>query len=463
MITFIKKYRFEFAIFLLAFCIRLAYLYLSIRAQNGNLIDAISGADGYYSLSQNIIQGNGYSIYDHAPYILNSVRPPVFPYFLAWTHMLFNSYWTPLLLQLLIGSILPIFAMALVKYVTPVRSVAVGVGIFLAIEPVSILFSTFFYSETFFTLLFFISILYLFSFVKTERFLHLIFSAFFLGFAALTKPTVLYLPIFIICVLLWHYRKEFPQILFRIGVYGAVCMLVLAPWALRNYREFGVISVSSLSGVALYDVLVPSVLSLKNGTTFATEFDAKLRQGGVDPNYSSVAQSKELTEKAIPILLANPVPLLLITANTGLNFFIHDGLYDVLRHVGVRPNLLLGKPALFLLLTHPLKLGEFILYYATSPLILILVWRVVWIVVTVLATIGAVRYLRRERITVYAQLSISMILYFMLTTLVIGLTVTARYRLPVQVLILTFAFYEMLQLAALVRRGKLRKMLGRLI
>ena len=153
----LKKYRFEIVIFFIALFLRFAYLYLSIRSQNGNLLDVISGADGYFSLSQNILQGHGYSIYDHAPYILNSVRPPLFPYFLAATYLLFKSYWTPLLLQLLIGSVLPVFAMALVKYITPIRSVAVGVGIFLAIEPVSVLFSTFFYSETFFTLLFYIS------------------------------------------------------------------------------------------------------------------------------------------------------------------------------------------------------------------------------------------------------------------------------------------------------------------
>ncbi len=441
---FLKQYKIEIGIFFLALLVRCIYLYLSIRFQNGDLIGAISGADSYYTISQNIVLGHGYSAYTTAPYLLNSVRPPVFPYFLAWTYMLFKSYWTPLILQLLIGSFLPILTMRIGRYITPVRSIVVGVGIFLALEPVSILFSTFFYSETFFTLLFLVSILYLFSYLKTERFLHLLFSSVFLGFATLTKPTVTYLPALIAVVLVWHFRKNLPKILLHTVAYGALFLAVLAPWALRNYREFGVVSVSSLSGVALYDVLVPSVLSLKNGTTFATEYQAILQQGGADPNFSDVSQSREFTKRATHILLANPKPLVLILGNTALNFFIHDGMYDVLRHIGQKPGILLGKPALFVLLSNPLKLGAFILQYTTSPFILILVGRVLWISVTILAFLGIVRYIRKEVTPEYACMSGAIVLYFMLTTLVIGLTVNARYRLPVEGLIVMFAFYELI-------------------
>jgi len=208
----------------------------------------------------------------------------------------------------------------------------------------------------------------------------------------------------------------------------------------RNYAEFGVAGISSQSTVNFYSVLVPSVLAVENGTTWGEEFEALLARDAKDPNYSSIAEGREYVRKALPVLLGHPMALVAVSANTALNFFIHDGVYDVLRHLEVHPDRSLGGPALFLALKDPGTFIEMVIYYVQSPFALVLVGRVFWIAFTVLFVWGAFRYLMKKRKSA-GIMALSIVLYFMLTTLVIGLAVNARYRLPVNVFIITFSLY----------------------
>ncbi|MSU74415.1 glycosyltransferase family 39 protein [Candidatus Kaiserbacteria bacterium] len=448
---FLRSHKTEICIFILAVVVRCLYFGVSYESRNGDLIATISGADGYYVISENLIHGNGYSSEGQPPYTLNSVRPPVYPYFLASTYLFFGSYWGTLLIQILIGSLLPLIGMAIARYIVDKRSISIVIGILLALEPFSILFSIFFYSETVFMLLFSLCVLYFFKFLKEKETIQLVLSAMLLGLSILTKPTAQYVPIIFAGFILWQYRAQLPRALAYTFGYALICLLVVSPWLYRNWHEFGVVGIGGQQGSTLYTILVPSVLAVKNGTTFQQEFTAILAQGGADPNKIQISQSAEFVDKSIPILLANPWPLSLTFANTGLNFFIHDGMYDVLKHVGKKPEVLLGKPALFLLISDPGKIFSYIGNVMFQPIILILVMRIVWIFITLACIAGVVRAFRQREMTIYKTIAAALIIYFMLIALTIGLAINARYRMPVNIFILTFAVYAAAPLLSKVR------------
>ncbi len=72
------------------------------------------------------------------------------------------------------------------------------------------------------------------------------------GLAALTKPFMLAYPV-IIAVATWVEGKNFKQSLICLGVIFVGCIIVVSPWAYRNYRLFGrLIPVSYNSGYVLY-------------------------------------------------------------------------------------------------------------------------------------------------------------------------------------------------------------------
>ena len=451
--NFFQKHKLEVGIFALALAVRAVFFAASYDANEGNLISTIGGADAYHIIAQNIIDGNGFSTDFAPPYAPNSVRPPVMPYFLAGSYTLLGSWGAVLALYLLLGSFVPILGMRLARKITSSPAIAAGVAVFLAVEPFGVLFSTIFYSETVFMLLFFASLLYLFKYFESGRWFDLLASASFLGFATLTKPVVQYLPVFIAVFLLYEARKRFGRdALLRAGIYLLVFLAAISPWVYRNYLLFDTAGISSQSTVNLYSVLVPSVLSVENGTSWGEEFTALRARDAADPNSSSIAQAGYYTSRALPILLSHPLSLALVSANTALNFFIHDGVYDVLRHLDIHPDQSLGGPALFLFIKDPLRGAASIAHYAASPFIFVLIGRVLWIVITVLFIYGAVRYLRRER-KAAGVAAIIIVLYFMLTTLVVGLAVNARYRLPVNVFIVTFAAYGAVPLFERLRRG----------
>jgi 4-amino-4-deoxy-L-arabinose transferase-like glycosyltransferase len=449
---FLTTYRWEVVVFALALIVRLIFFAASFYADHGNLVAAVQGADGYYVISENIIQGHGYSSEGGPPYTPNAIRPPVMPYFLALLYSLGDTYWTPLLVEIVLGALLPVIGMRIAQYVVRSRSVAVAAGIFLALEPFSIAFASLFYSETVFTFFLLLSLWAFCVYLERGRWHELFLSAGLLGLAVLTKPTAQYVIILYAAVLLWQARHAIRNAMPRVLVLVVVFLLVLSPWLYRNYITFGVVALSPQLSEQLSAILVPSVLSIANGTSFQTEFNAALARGVKDPNKAELHGSMDAIRTSVTILLAHPYALAVTLGNTALNFFIHDGVFEVLKRLNLKPPVLLGKPALFLFLSDPMALFGYIRTVVFEPTIAILFARLSWIGVTMLFFFGAGAYLRKDS-TLAGILCLSMIAYFMLTTLVIGLSVTARYRMPINYLIVLFAAYgAVLFAAALVRR-----------
>ncbi|MDO8518316.1 MAG: glycosyltransferase family 39 protein [bacterium] len=454
-LAFFRNHKIEIGIFIFALLMRCLYLGLSVQAYQGDIIEAVQGADGYYVISQNIIHGNGFSGGDVSSHTLNSFRPPIQPYFLALTYSIFGNYWLTIWLLLIMGSIIPIIAMRIARFMFEERAVIVGTGVLLAVEPVSILYSTLFYSETVFIFLFSLSIYYIFKYIQLEGWRHGILAAVLLGVATLTKVVSMYLPLLLVSLFLLHFRKELTKKRITAAItFVVVFLLVLSPWLYRNYHEFRSIGITSEEGVTLYTVLIPSMLAIEHGTSFQQEFASWTANGVKGPNEATIDLNAQYVREAIPILLAHPVSLLLLCANTAVSFFTHDGMFDVLRHIHISPDQLLGKPALFLLLSDPMKLLGFIGYYAATPAILILVMRVAWLIATVLFFVGAVHAMRRQHYTFFTTAAFFTVLYFALMTLTIGLTVNARYRLPVEFFIIPFALYGFMYCRTLWNRSR---------
>lgn len=448
--TFFQKYKLEIAIFFLALIVRCLYLGFSIEAWGGNVHGAIEGADYYFVLSQNILAGHGFSIATEPPYVINSFRTPVMPYFLVVAHQVFGGYFGAILFQILLASLLPILGMRLAWQVMRRRWMSIATGIFLSFEPYTVLFSTIFYSETVFTFIFFISLIYFFKYLEDRRLLHLLFSSAFMGFAMLTKPTAEYLPLFLGALLLWVWRSDFRRGLIHTAVFLVTCALIVSPWVYRNYVVTGSPGLSPLAGVTLYTQLWPSVLSIKNGTSWGVEYHKIVDNGVSGPNNASVEESAADAKIAVPLLLQNPVPLAIVSVNTALSFFTHDGVYDVLRHLKIKPDVGFGGPALFMAIKDPGAFLGLVAHFIATPFVLILIMRIFWVVFTALFVYGAIRYCMRERRPAGIA-AIIIVFYFMLTTLTIGLSVNARYRLPVNVFIAAFAVYAALPLIRRLR------------
>lgn len=439
---FIQRYRWEVAIFLLALIVRLLYLAISIHAAGGDVLSAIGGSDGYLIVSRNLIEGHGLTQDLSPPYTPYSFRPPLYHFFIVGAYYLTGGFLGAILLQILIGSIVPLLGMALAKSIMENRTITLAVGIVLALEPSAILYSDMFYSETFFMLIFYGALWALFLYWKQRKFSLLALSALLLGLATLIRPAAEYVSLLVAFALWWQLRPHFSRrTLVAIASYLGIFLLVLVPWLYRNYLTFGVADLSPQVGVNLYTQLLPTVYSIDRGTPFQKEFDTILATGVRGPNLASVTDGGPEARTAIPLLLQHPKAIAISALNSLWSFFTMDGVFDFLRHIKIRPSETLGKPSAIALLSNPAAVASYFARNLWGPLAFILLGRILWITIAALFFVGTWRYLRTRGPDPRALLVLLVVFYVALSSCLTGYGLTARYRLPVNAFVVTFAIY----------------------
>jgi len=335
--------------------------------------------------------------------------------------------------------------MRLAGYFIEDRRILIALGIFLACEPSSILYSVFFYSEIFFMFWLFLSIWTFFEYLGNGRVRYLALSSFLLGLATLTRPTTEYLPVVMAAVIVWRQGKNMfsRKILTDIGVLAVVFLATISPWVYRNYVVFGVAGISPQMGVNLYTQLLPTVYSIERGSTFQKEYATIIESGVSGPNQANITKGDEYAAIAIPTLIDHPKGLVFSILNSAWSFFVLDGTFDVLRHVHVRPQEMIGKPSAIAIFSNPSAVGAYLLRNAgDGPMVFILFMRAMWILITILFLFGAWRCGKSRGMHPHALTAFLIILYFLVTSFVTGFGLTARSRLPVNVFIGAFALYE---------------------
>jgi len=437
---FFRSHRLEIAIFLVALIIRLVLFTINFSHNGFNLVNTIHGDDGYYEISQGLLNGHGFTGSTAPPFTPNPLRPPVWPFMIAILVKIFGTYWAVLAAELLMGSLIPVLGMHVAREIMASRY-AKAVGWLLAFEPYSVLLSFVLYTETCFTFLFLIFLLFLFRYVRHQSYRNAVWAGMFLGLATLVKPTVEYFPIIIPLVLLFILRKNLN---YRIGRHLLAFLLVflslIAPWLYRNHVEYSVWGMSAQPAFNLYVYLVPTVLSIDNHTSMSTEVANFVTKGGFDVNSINLSNAKYYKDQALAVLKQHKLALLKSSVITAATFFTNDGMLTVLEYSGITFNTVNLKPA-FYLVTHPAELVRTIGQYAVSPAIIILAMRLVWIILTLLSLVGVVAYLRKEGARATWLTSVIIVAYFTATTAINGLGVNARFRDPVLVFIFSFAVY----------------------
>ncbi len=437
--TFYNKYRIEIIILSVALIVRLALFLMNFSVNQHNIIQTIKADDGYYELSQNIIKGHGFSFDSNPPYKLNSLRPPLWPYVIALIAYI-GGYWLVFVLEILMASFIPVFGYKIAKHIVA-EKMALGVAILMIIEPYSVLLSFLLYSETSFTFFFLISLYLLLKYLREDSAFYIVWSGVFLGLSMLIKPTVQYLPLLIpIYLVVISFRKNWKTKVIHGLFYALTVLVIVSPWLYRNYHNFNKISMTVQPVFNLFVYLVPTVLSIDNKTSFATEIDNYVYKKGVNVLNISFDNEYYYKNQAVSVLKDHKVALLKSVFITVITFFTHDGMLTVLQYSGIKIVNVVNVP-LIQLFSSPYLLIKSIYYYLFSPAIMIILGRIVWYIITGLFIYGFYRYLRDNRRKIEAVLSGLMVAYFALTTTINGLGVNARFRIPVLVFIFSFAVY----------------------
>jgi len=164
--------------------------------------------------------------------------------------------------------------------------------------------------------------------------------------------------------------------------------------------------------------------------------------------------SKTYRDRAVAELKKHPVAIVKSVGVTLLTFFTHDGMLVVLRHAGIHLSVMGNQPSFLLAMQNPVRAFHVLKDMLLSPAIVVLGARMVWVLGALLFLCGVLLFFRDRGFHLPGLIALSLIAYFALTAAINGLGINARFRIPVNALILTFAVYAFAQLYHLLIRKK---------
>ena len=242
-------------LFILGFLLRLSLSYIIPYPSYPEKLD---DAHQYDVMALNILQGNGFSQKESAPFEPTICRTPIYPIFLASIFGIFgHSYTVVYIVQALMSALtaLMVYLIALNSLVDNKKQAA-SLAYLLAILCPFLWFSArMLYTEVLFTFLVTLLILLIiYTLTKSNLWLYFI-SGIITGLALLTRPAFAPLPIFLfLTMIMFNTEKDkLVGLLKKSLIYVIPVVLIWSTWVIRNYMIFNkFIPLSVASGSYLY-------------------------------------------------------------------------------------------------------------------------------------------------------------------------------------------------------------------
>ncbi|UCC39058.1 MAG: glycosyltransferase family 39 protein [Candidatus Aminicenantes bacterium] len=204
---------------------------------------------GYHRIALNLTENNTYSSSESPPYLPDTNRPPLYPFFLATIYSFVGEKpEIAIFFNLILSSLTCVLTFIVAKKLFN-KKVALFASLFIAVEYSNIILSNRLLTESLFTLLFIVHIIFLLKFFLQDTSKALVLSALFLGLSTLCRPVSVYFFLFLIGIFLFNYKKNLRKGALKYSVFVLVFFLSLFPWMVRNYSVSGKFIVSSQQGL----------------------------------------------------------------------------------------------------------------------------------------------------------------------------------------------------------------------
>jgi 4-amino-4-deoxy-L-arabinose transferase-like glycosyltransferase len=243
--------------------------------------------------------------------VVEVYRPPGYPVVLIPGILLENVVLVTLTIQILLSclTVLLVFETALLIWGN--REAAAMCGAFYAVEPLSIVFSSYLLPETCFT--FALSLcLYCFTrYIDSLMLRYLVFSAFALVVAVFVHPLGYFLPpLFAALLIGWGVKRRRSAVIVHAIVFLAVCVSLIGLWQVRNYVRTGYGGFSTLFDRSLYYAQGASVLAVLQGKARFQAMWPEMAQKVSEYGIAHPGLAQQLTymrDEGLNILGANPL------------------------------------------------------------------------------------------------------------------------------------------------------------
>ncbi len=248
-------------------------------------------ARSYHFLASSIVELGTFEQFDSGFYL----RTPGYPLFIAGIYRTFGHHvWLVLLLQVIIDSLTVLVVYGIARELEFKRRTRLIASALYAAALIPAVCSVKLYSETLFTFIFALSMIWFIRGLKRGGTRWFLFCGLALGAAVLIRPMAFCFVIVYLAVLALLKKRS------RAMVTGSLVLLlaflvILAPWQARNYRIFGRYALSNLAGINCCRCNVAMTKAYAEGITLAdarTALEGTSFAGVTDPFERSDIYSK---------------------------------------------------------------------------------------------------------------------------------------------------------------------------
>lgn len=208
-------------------------------------------AHSYEEMALSILSGQGLQIDMHP----TSIYMPLYPMFLAAIYFFGgHHYLLVVVAQAILSALMCIIIYFLAKRLFN-KPIALLAGLLLCFNLAFIFIPRHFLSETFYSFLLLVSMLFMARYMQTYRTSDILFSGLFLILTTLTRSLMFLFPFFISVYLAIVLSKKFGVrfALKKISLFLLIFLLPLGIWIMRNYRvHHAFVPLTTLTGESLY-------------------------------------------------------------------------------------------------------------------------------------------------------------------------------------------------------------------
>lgn len=415
-------------------------LVLTAWYQGLDPISLTGDAKGYLLLAQNLLTTHNFSFSTQAPFALESFRSPGYPFFLALLYAFFGNWFSILFVQAAVVSVAPVLLYVLFRSYH--ERAAFWGSIVFAIEPIHLFLSVSFLSDALYVCLFLLSLVLLEQGVRHESRQYFVLSGLVLGASILVRPIAIFLPILYMGYMFLGNRFS-RQNIASVIVFGISCLIIVFPWMLRNHANFGSWNISSVGSANLMMYNAPAFLQYRpdvHGQEVMERFQQE--QNALPRNDAlSLSRSGVFISTFLDIIHGHEISYGVFHVVKTLPFFVTDGLRDTVRlfnvDIGNMPNISTA------LLRGDIGLVVQYLRAGGLAVILLVLGSGFWTIITLLYGYAIVITLWK-RLYALTFLFVAPVVYFALLT---GPVSNARYRLPIEGILLVAAVFVCITLA----------------
>lgn len=441
-------------IMLAAGLIRIGLLAVVLLYGAGEPILGYGDAGGYLELASNLAQGKSYVSKND---ITGSLQPEVFrspglPLLLVpFANLSYGLIVWAVLLSIVTGILLPYLTFRISSYVFNASGALVAAAL-VAFEPHLVWFSWLPLTELPFILFSLGGFWFALRAWETKKNSLALWSGLLLGYSALIRPP--YIPVYLVgvfTVAAWHIlKKRSPKLLLGI-VFGMI--IVLVPWAGRNWAHTGTFSVSGLGWSNVYLDYLASVRAVDNNTPYYVEkknLEMNPPIGVLPENVQSPSAAGVLREAVFVELWVRRGTTLKVGVFSLLSFYTNDSYYYYMRRFGLlqetqRPEGIASVS--YALLTRGLDGFSHAFAEMKRQYFIPFIGRLFSFGILGLALLG-VWFERRRPMT---WLIAGIIILVSVFTMAVGLGVEVRYRVPVEPFMFMLASSAIYKLIRVVR------------